>query len=47
MDRIEASLRDLYTQSFETAAECFRKAIRVIDEEFGEGYAKENLICQP
>ena len=42
MDRITASLPDLYSQAFETARECFGKAIRVIDEEFGEGYSKKH-----
>ena len=42
MSRITASLKDLYTQSFQTSAEYFKKAVEVIDDEFGKDYSKKH-----
>ena len=42
MSRIIASSEDLYTQSFQTAEECFKKAVKVIDDEFGKDYSKKH-----
>ena len=42
MSRITASSEELYTQSFQTSAECFKKAVKVIDDEFGKDYSKEH-----
>jgi len=42
MSRITGNLFDLYTQAFSTAEECFEKAIKEIDYQFGEGYAQKH-----
>lgn len=41
-DTVEASFNTLYSQSKESAESYMHTAVRNIDEQFGEGYAKAN-----
>ena len=42
MDKITVSANSLLQQAPETANSYLRSAIRILDKEFGEGYAKSN-----